>query len=110
MQLYRAIKGKRPRSSDFWSDFACGEDPIVPVQTDRPSMWWGVSMSDDFDRAKRKALELTQGRYIAVMQIPDDAEHVRTVQTSTKRDPHHYSVVGSPTSLGSCFVESVPIT
>jgi hypothetical protein len=105
--LYRATKGKRPRPSDFWSAFGYGEEPLS-AQLERPAMWCGVSMSDDLERAKIKAIELSQGRFLAVLHIPDEAL-VQAVATSTKRDPHHYSVIGTPAAICSCFVESVPI-
>jgi hypothetical protein len=105
--LYRAVKQRQPRLGDFWSDFAHGEEPFRP-QLHEPMLWCGISTTDDFETARKRAIELVQGRYIAVLTIPDDAD-VRVLQTSSSRDPRHHSVMGTPATLHSLVTRIIQI-
>jgi hypothetical protein len=102
--LYRAVRRKEPRRTDFWSDFAHGEDPFRG-QLLEPLMWAGISVSDDFENAKRRAIELNQGNFLAVLHIDDTRDSVIVKQTPTKRDPHHHSVMGVPATLRALVIE-----
>ena len=104
--LYRAIKGRGPRLSDFWSDFAHGEEPF-PVQIKEPLEWSGVSTS--IDPNKTLALgRLMRHQAIVVLDIETDTKDVIVRQTG-KRNVSHYSVMATPSTLLSFVVQIVPI-
>jgi hypothetical protein len=104
--LYRAIRRPQPSIGDFWSDYAHGEEP-VPNQLRQPLMWCGVSMFSDVTKAKDLAERWMQGRFLAELNIPDDAD-VYVLQTG--RDPLHHSVMGTPATLRSLVAHVLPIS
>jgi hypothetical protein len=106
--LYRAIKGKGARVSDFWSAFALGEEPF-PIQVRQPLEWAGVSTFNDLGKAMTMAALWRQGRFLAELHIPDDPANVIVSQTGRK-NPFHYSVMATPHTLLSFVAQVLPIT
>jgi hypothetical protein len=104
--LFRAIKGKGARVSDFWSAFALGEEPF-PNQLKEPLEWIGVSTFSDLGVAAQVAVLWRQGRYLAELHIPDDANAI--VRQTGRKNPTHHSVAATPQTLLSFVVQVVPI-
>ena len=102
--LYRAIRRPDAMLSDFWSPFAHGEEPM-PSQLRQPIYWTGISAFSDLEESRRRADEWMQGRFIARLDIPDDAD---IVVLKTGRNPYHYSVMGTPATLLSRVAQVVP--
>lgn len=93
-ELFRVIRMKAPRRSDFWSDLANGLPPRLPQRVD-VTTWAGVSMYADFSDAEKSARTFALGRSIARVEIPDGAPVL--VKQTLKLG--HFSVVGDPTVL-----------
>jgi len=105
--LYRAIRRRQARLTDFWSDFAHGEEPF-PSQLKQPMMWVGISTFSDPNHAAALATTFSQGQFLAQLVIPDEAD-VLVMQTS-RRDPTHHSVMATPRTLLSLVDRVLPIT
>jgi hypothetical protein len=104
--LYRAIRRRQPRLSDFWSDFAFGEEPF-PVQIKEPLDWSGISTFVDIRKARSMAT-LMRHQALAELHIPEDTRDAIVRQTGRK-NPTHFSVMATPSTLLSFVAQVVPI-
>lgn len=105
--LYRVIRRMNPSLSDFWSDYAHGDEPIFN-QLVEPLQWAGISTFSDEAEAIKFGRNFVLGRAVVALDIPDNAD---VIVKQTGRSTYHYSVMGTPHTLKS-FVrgKATPIT
>ena len=102
--LYRAVRRRKPSLGDFWSDFAHGDAPSPPQFKD-PLLWAGISTYADPGIAARRARAYGQGLYLAELRVDDE----QVIVKQTGRDPRHFSLMASPSSIRSMVEHVLPM-
>ena len=105
--FYRVVRSDPPTLADFTSNRALGRVLRDP-NPERQRLWDGISVNATEAQARNRATDYpAMGRWVARLEIPDDAP-VRAEPTLPNSRGHH-TLWGDPAALLRCVAGVVPV-
>ena len=108
MILYRVLQSARPTRWDFLSHEARGVQPRGRLTPLLAAEWAGVSAFDTVPSARAAAEKHNLGRFIAVLDVPEDGS-VAMAQTVRLPSRHHFTMWADAAMLQARIVRNFPV-
>lgn len=108
MILYRVLQSERPTRWDFLSHEARGVQPRGRLSALTAIEWAGVSTFDTVTAATAAAERHDLGRFIAVLDIPEDGS-AAVAQTLRLPSRHHFTLWPDAAMLQARIVRIFPV-
>jgi hypothetical protein len=108
--FYRLVKNNPPHRQDFISNQEKRGQPRSALPSHLKPLWSGISLHQTEAQSRRQAAELPRlGKYLAELQIPDDAAQSIRWERTIPHNDGHFTLWGDADSLLACVVRVIAI-